>query len=64
MLYIIKNVRNSRYLTPFVDIKELDFSPFESDALKLPQSIAESYVKSINELDSENKFKLKIIPSK
>lgn len=54
MLYIVKRLRGSNYLSLFDDTHkkiEFEFSPFISDALQLPQKDAECCVQMINEIE-------------
>jgi hypothetical protein len=53
MLYIIKEVSDSYYLSSFEDKKEIVFTPIKSDALKLPMNIAKCYLNIINEIHGE-----------
>lgn len=61
MLYIIKRLSDSYYLTSFEDKKQIVFSPIKTDALMLPQNIAERYVKKIEENIND---KCEVIPAK
>lgn len=63
MLYIVKRLSNSYYLSSFEKIKdriEYIFTPLTSDALKLPQNIAENYINTIREIEGG---KYEILPS-
>lgn len=54
MLYIVKRLSDSYYLSSFEDTKdriEFVFSPLKFDALKLPQNIAEGYINTIRKIE-------------
>lgn len=54
MLYIVKRLSDSYYLSFFKDTKngiEFVFTPLKSEALKLPQNIAEGYIKTIKKIE-------------
>lgn len=64
MLYIIKRLKDSYYLNSLEDTKKLiefTFTPLKSDALMLPENIAERSLNMINEIEND---KYKIIPVK
>lgn len=62
MLYIVKRLSDSYYLSSFEDEKnriEFVFTPLKSEALKLPQNIAEGYINTIKMIEGD---KYEIIP--
>ncbi len=55
MLYIVKRLSDSYYLSFFEDTQnkiEYVFSPLKSDALMLPQNIAEHYLNAIKKIEN------------
>ncbi len=54
MLYAVKRLSDSYYLSSFEDTQnqiEFVFSPLKSDALMLPQNIADGYINTIKKIE-------------
>lgn len=57
MLYIVKRLKDSYYLSSFESAKnriEFVFTPLKSEALKLPQNIAKGYIDTIEKKEGGN----------